>query len=87
MLRAQEYLVQFRAEAPGQDGARTALLGAFVLAAEPRFIVALTRRFALEAGPAVGFPPRGIVVRTQGTQTQSVSGLLLSASLVGVLTF
>jgi hypothetical protein len=87
MLRAQEYLVQFRADASGEGGTHTALLGAFVLAAEPRLIVALTRRCALEATAAVGFPPRGIVVRTQGIQTHSVSGLVLSAGLAGVLRF
>jgi hypothetical protein len=87
MLRAQEYLVQFRADTSGDAGTRTALLGAFVLAAEPRVIVALTRRFALQATAAVGFPPRGIVVRTQGIQARSMSGLVLSASLAGVLTF
>jgi hypothetical protein len=87
MLRAQEYLVQFRAEASGDSAARTALLGAFVLAAEPRLIVALARHFELEATAAVGLPPRGIVVRIQGTDRQSMSGLVLSGSLAGVLTF
>lgn len=86
MVRAQEYLVQFRAEGSGEGGMRTALLGAFVLAAEPRLFVAVARHFALEATAAVGFPVRGIAVRTRGAETRSVSGLLLSGSLAGVLT-
>jgi hypothetical protein len=87
MVRAQEYLVQFGAEASGDSAARTALLGAFVLAAEPRLIVVLARHFELEATAAVGFPPHGIVIRIQGIESQSMSGLLLSGSLAGVLTF
>ena len=86
MLRAEEYWVQFRVGL--DDGrTRTALLGAFVLAAEPRLIVALARRVAIEATSGIGFLPHGIVVRTQGMQTRSVSGLFLSASLAGVLSF
>ena len=87
MLRAQEYLVQYAAEASGDSGTRTTLLGAFVLAAESRLTVALARHFALEATAAVGFPPRGIVVRIQGTESHSMSGLFVSGSLAGVLTF
>jgi hypothetical protein len=86
-LRAQEYLVAFRTEELGQDGSQTARLGAFVLAAEPRLLVALTRRFSMEAAAAVGFTPHGIVVRTQGMEKQSTSGLLVSGSLGAVLTF
>jgi hypothetical protein len=86
MLRAEEYWVQFHVVL--DDGrARTALLGAFVLAAEPRLIVAMTRQVAIEATSGIGFLPHGIVVRTQGMQTQSVSGLYVSASLAGVLSF
>jgi hypothetical protein len=86
MLRAQEYWVQFRL---GLDDGRThtSLLGALALAAEPRLIVALTHRWALAATAGIGFLPHGIIVRTQGVQTQSVSGLVLSASLAGVFTF
>ena len=86
MLRAEEYWAQFHVRL--DDGrARTALLGAFVLAAEPRLIVAITRQVAIEATFGIGFLPHGIVVRTQGMQTQSVSGLFVSASLAGVLSF
>ncbi len=87
MLHAEEYLVRFRLEAPADAGTRTALLGAFVVAAGPRLTVALGRRLALEASVAVGFPPRGIVVRVQGAAAESLSGLVLSGSLAGVLRF
>ena len=85
MLHAEEYLVRFRLEAPSDAGARTALLGAFVVAAGPRLTVALGSRVALEASASAGFPPHGIVVRVQGAAAQSLSGLVLSGSLAGVL--
>jgi hypothetical protein len=87
LLRAQGYLVAFRAEASGGASAKTAILGALALAAEPRFMLAITRRFSLEASAALGFLPRGIVVRTQGAENQSISGLTVSGSLGGVFTF
>ena len=87
MLRAQGYLVRFHVEDAGDSGARTALLGGWVLAAEPRLMVAVTRHFFLAAATAVGFTPRGIVVRTQGAENQSISGLLVSGSLGAVLKF
>jgi hypothetical protein len=49
--------------------------------------VALGSRVALEASVAAGFPPHGIVVRVQGAAAQSLSGLVLSGSLAGVLSF
>jgi hypothetical protein len=87
VLRAQGYLVQFRAEATAAGRVETANLGAFALALEPRLMVSLTRRFSLQASAAAGLVPRGIVVRIQGIETQSMSGLALSANLAGVLTF
>jgi hypothetical protein len=87
LLHAEEYLVRFRLEAPADAGTRTALLGAFVVTAGPRLTVALGSRVALEASAAVGFPPRGIVVRVQGVAVESLSGLVLSGSLAGVLRF
>lgn len=48
MLRAQGYLLRFRAGRADEDGTPTALLGAFILAAEPRLMVAL-RHFSLGA--------------------------------------
>jgi hypothetical protein len=87
VLRAQGYLVQFRAEATGAGRVETANLGAFALALEPRLMVSLTRHFSLQASAAAGLVPRGIVVRIQGIETQSMSGLALSANLAGVLTF
>ena len=87
MLRVQAYLVQFRAEDSGRGDTRTVLLGAFALAAEPRLMVAFTRRFSVETSASVGLLPRGIVVRTQGTEAPSISGFVVSGSLGGVLTF
>jgi hypothetical protein len=87
MLRAQEYLVWFRAVESGGGSERTAFLGAFTLAGEPRLMLALTSRFSLEVVAAVGYPVRGIVVRMRGTRTESMSGLLVSGNLAGVLTF
>jgi len=79
MFRAQGYGVEYRAELP--DSSRTAVLGAFVVAVEPRLIVAVTRRISIAAGAAAGLPLHGIVVRTQGVETDSMSGLVLSGSL------
>jgi hypothetical protein len=87
VLRAQGYLVRFSAEATGDGHAEAALLGAFALAVEPRFMVTLTRRFSLQASASAGLVPRGIVVRIQGVNTQSMSGTVVSASLAGVVTF
>ncbi len=87
LLHAEEYLVRFRLEAPADASARTALLGAFVVAAGPRLTVALGTRVVLEASAAAGFPPHGIVVRVQGSPAESLSGLVLSGSLAGVLRF
>jgi hypothetical protein len=87
VLRAQGYLVQFRAEATGAGRVETANLSAFALALEPRLMVSLTRHFSLQASAAAGLVPRGIVVRIQGIETQSMSGLALSANLAGVFTF
>lgn len=81
MLRACEYLVQYRAESTVGEGAERALLGATILAAEPHLSLALTRRLSLEASAAIGTAMRGISVRSQGIATQSPSGLVLSGSL------
>lgn len=87
MLRAQEYLIWYRVVESGGGSERTAFLGAFTLAGEPRLMLALTPRFSLEVAAAVGYPVRGIVVRMRGTRTESMSGLLVSGNLAGVLTF
>lgn len=87
VLRAQGYLVQFRAEATGNGHAETANLGAFALALEPRLMVTLTRRFSLQVSAAAGWVPRGIVVRIQGVETPSMSGVVVAADLAGVFTF
>jgi hypothetical protein len=87
VLRAQGYLVQFRAEATGEGNVETANLGAFSLALEPRFMVAVTRRLSLQASAAAGWVLKGIVVRLQGVETHSLSGIAMSANLAGVYTF
>jgi hypothetical protein len=84
---AQEYLVRIRLEAPANAGTRTALSGAFVVAAGPYLTVALGRWFELGMSVAAGFPPHGIVLRVQGTQVESLTGLFLSGSLAGVFRF
>ena len=87
MVRAQEYLVRFRTDVSGEPAAGSVVLGALVLAAEPRVLVAVTRHLALEGTGSIGLPAHGIVVRTQGNPAQSVSGVFVSASLGGVLRF
>jgi hypothetical protein len=47
----------------------------------PRLFVAITRRISIAAGGAAGVPLHGIVVRTQGVETDSLSGFVLSANL------
>ena len=80
MLRAQGYGVAYHAEI-GDGSSRTTLLGAFVIAVEPRLLVAIARRISLAVGGAAGLPLHGIVVRTQGVQTDSMSGFVLSGNL------
>ena len=80
MLRLQSYAVQYDAELDG-GGSRMALLGAVVAAVEPRLLVAISRRISIAAGGAAGLPLHGIVVRTQGVETDSLSGFVLSANL------
>jgi hypothetical protein len=87
VLRAQGYLVQFRVEQFGEGRTPTALLGALALAAEPQLSLPLTRHLSLVASAGAGFPLHGIVVRTQGTENRGMSGLIVSASLGGVVTF
>jgi hypothetical protein len=87
VLRAQGYLVRFRADGIGDGRSQAASLGALAIALEPRLMVALTRRLSLQAAVAASLVPRGIVVRIQGIETQSISGVALSASLAGVFTF
>jgi len=78
LLRAQGYGVQYRAELAGDGGSRSAVLGAFVIAVEPRLLVAVTRRISMAASAAAGLPVHGILVRTQGVETDSMSGLVLA---------
>jgi hypothetical protein len=87
LVRAQGYLLEYRAEPSGDPEIRTVVLGAFVVALEPRLFVALSRRVSLTAAIAAGLPVHGVVVRTQGTEADSLSGLLLSGNLGAVVTF
>jgi hypothetical protein len=87
VLRAQGYLVQFRVEQFGQSPAPTTFLAAATLAAEPRLTLRLSRHLLVETSAGVGLPLRGIVVRMQGTESRSMSGLVASASLGGAVSF
>ena len=86
MLRAQGYGVEYRAELAGDGTSGTARFVAVVIAVEPRLLVAITRRLSIAASGAAGVPLHGIVVRTQGVETDSMSGVVLSGSLGLVVT-
>jgi hypothetical protein len=87
LFRARGYLVEYRA-APANDGAaRTARFGAVFLAAEPRLSLRLSRRISLLASAAVELPVHGIVVRAQGVETASISGLALAVGLGTAMAF
>ena len=87
MLRAQGYAIDYRAESPGDGGSRTARVGALTISVEPRLIVAISGRIALTAGAGLGIPLHGIMVRTQGAKTDSLTGVAISAGLGAVVTF
>lgn len=81
MLRLQGYAVEYQAELAGDGAAQAALLGAVVVGVEPRLFIAVTRRISIAAGGAAGLPLHGIIVRTQGVEMDSMSGLVVSANL------
>jgi hypothetical protein len=87
LLRAQGYLVHLRAAPAGGGRSASANLGAFALAAEPRLMVAVTRRFVLHASASAGVVPRGVMVHLQGVEAESMSGVTVSAYLAGVFAF
>jgi hypothetical protein len=87
VLRAQGYLAQVRGDASQESRFTTGTLGALALQVEPRLMVALTNHLFLQASAAVGWVPQGIVVRIQGVEALSISGIALSANLAGVITF
>ena len=66
---------------------KSANLGAFALAVEPRLMVAITRRIFLQASAAAGLVLKGIAERIQSVETQSLSGTMVSANLAGVFAF
>jgi hypothetical protein len=86
MLRAQGYAIEYQVASPDR-GSQTALLGALTIIVEPRLLVAVSRRISLTAGVGAGIPLHGIRVRTQGVETDSLTGLVVSASLGALLTF
>ena len=87
LFRARGYLVEYRA-APANDGAaRAARFGAVFLAAEPRLSLRLSRRISLLVSAAVELPVHGIIVRAQGVETASISGLALTAGLGAAMAF
>ena len=86
MLRAHAYAVEYTLAHP--DGsAQSAWLAALFVDLEPRLVVSVARHVSLMAAVGAGFPVRGIVVRTQGQRTDSLSGLSLSARLGALLAF
>jgi len=86
LLRAQGYAIEYRVASPDR-GSQTALLGALTIIVEPRLLVAVSRWISLTAGIGAGIPLHGIRVRTQGVETDSLTGLVVSASLGALLTF
>jgi hypothetical protein len=87
MLRAQGYAIDYRLEPASDGGSRTARLGAFVAVLEPRVVAAVTSRISIAAAVAAGLPVHGIVVRSQGAVTDSLTGFVLSAHLGAMVTF
>lgn len=87
MLRAQGYAIDYRLDPAADGGARTARLGAFVAVLESRLLLAVTYRLSVAAAVAAGLPIHGIVVRSQGAMTESLTGLALSAHLGAMVTF
>ena len=85
MLRGQGFVVDYQVAPGNGGGSRMALLGAFVVAVEPRLLVAVTRRISVEAAAGAGVPVHGVVVRSQGADAQSLSGLAISTSIGAVL--
>jgi hypothetical protein len=81
VFRAQGYLAEFRAEAPAAGSTQTAVRTGYVLAAEPRLTIAVTRNLWLEASVALGGTPRGVVVKVRAVETTRMSGMFLSGGL------
>jgi hypothetical protein len=84
---AQGYLAQFRGEGSTESSFTTQSFGALALAVEPRLMASLTPHLSLGASASVGWVPHGIVIRIQGVEAPSISGVAVSAKLGGVLTF
>lgn len=81
MMRGQGLAIEYDVQPAPGDASRTALLGAFSMAIEPRVLIALSSRLHLAAGAGVGIPIHGVVVRTQGVPTDSLTGVAVSATL------
>jgi hypothetical protein len=87
MLRAQGYAIDYRLEPAVDGGSRTARLGALIAVLEPRVVAAVTSRISVAAAVAAGVPIHGIVVRSQGAASDSLTGFVLSAHLGAMVTF
>lgn len=87
LFRAQGYLVQFRSEFSNEGKGQISIMGAFVVAGAPRIAVAVTRRVSLTADAALGVALHGILVRVQGTERRSLSGVTASGSLGAEVAF
>ena len=81
MLRAQGYILQLRAEYPDGGGTETAALGAVALGVEPRLTIAVARHLFIQGAAGIGHTVHGVVVRMQGIETASLSGVWLSGNL------
>jgi hypothetical protein len=81
------YLVQLGADVAGATDVQSTRRAALAVSLEPRATWAIARRFSLQLSIGVGFLPRGIRVRKQGSETQGFTGFLRSGNLAGVLSF
>jgi hypothetical protein len=87
MGRAQGYLVEIQSEPAGRSDAGAGRALAFLLAAEPRLFVTMTKHLSLTIAAAAGASIHGVVLETQGSVSRSFTGVSLSANLGAVFTF
>jgi len=86
-LRAQSYLLDVHLTDDGSGDTRSARFGALITTAGPWLLLGWGRHFAFTANAGVGVPVHGVVVRVQGTETRSLTGLVLAGSLGASLRF
>jgi hypothetical protein len=71
-----------------RDGTgRTASLGALLVSLEPRLTVAVTRSLSVVAAVAAGPLVHGILVQSEGSKMNSISGVALSARVGAAVSF